>query len=536
MASIPLRRSSNPMTVASTTRETPNGRTLRYDLTVIQQPERARACGSGAKSSADRRPVDPPPVVELRVFEKLVEKWEDITFAYGANFFLYATLEVARPMAHGRVQQQAAPQCPVLTGMPVSGMAYLDRPKEAGYFIFPDLSVRHEGMYILSFNLYEETRPDSEMDLKAPKPMSGNVMSPDASFDWRLEIKSEMFQVYSAKKFPGLAESTSISRIVAEQGCRVRIRRDVRMRRRDGKPNGDEAQAENYQSSRPVHDERQGRSRANTYGSEDGNRSAHSSPERPIAQKPENGHLGALLDRTAPQQFITPQYAPPQSQQAYAPPPAVYQQQGQQYSNYGYAQPPTIHPGYHGREFPASAVDNRSEREYETPEFRRASIGQPPYSYQHGPPPSTANSNFRAIPFQEPSSRMPAQLPPLVEKRESLIASSPLAPINVAPLLHGPTNERSDRPYHQYAGPQLAPAPLTPSLPEERMRNGRKRTHDSVFVSSSTSQPLYNGMRPGSSHGDKPVVDEEDEADENIDMVYKRANGVNYQRILPQLK
>lgn len=32
----------------SLTRNTKEGRTLTYDLTVIQQPERARACGSGA--------------------------------------------------------------------------------------------------------------------------------------------------------------------------------------------------------------------------------------------------------------------------------------------------------------------------------------------------------------------------------------------------------------------------------------------------------------------------------------------------------
>ena len=47
------------------------------------------------------------------------------------------------------------------------------------------------------------------------------------SFDWRMEVKSDLFTVYSAKKFPGLAESTNLSRTVAEQGCRVRIRRDV---------------------------------------------------------------------------------------------------------------------------------------------------------------------------------------------------------------------------------------------------------------------------------------------------------------------
>lgn len=33
----------------SLTRVTKSGKTLRYDLHIIQQPERARACGAGAK-------------------------------------------------------------------------------------------------------------------------------------------------------------------------------------------------------------------------------------------------------------------------------------------------------------------------------------------------------------------------------------------------------------------------------------------------------------------------------------------------------
>lgn len=119
--------------------------------------------------------------------------------------------------------------------MPVSGMAYLDRPAEAGYFIFPDLSVRHEGHYVLSFNLYEETKNECDQDADIKGLAPSGTHSPDSSFDWRLEVKSAPFTVYSAKKFPGLSESTHLSRIVAEQGCRVRIRRDVRMRRRDQK-------------------------------------------------------------------------------------------------------------------------------------------------------------------------------------------------------------------------------------------------------------------------------------------------------------
>ncbi|KAL1894543.1 hypothetical protein Sste5346_005778 [Sporothrix stenoceras] len=213
-------------------RVTRGGRRLWYHLEVIQQPERARACGAGPKSSADRRPVDPPPVVELRIFEgPSMEHAKDITFTYNANFFLFATLEHARVLAHGRLQPPSAATPPVLTGMPVSGMAYLDRPKEAGYFLFPDLSVRHEGRYRLTFNLFEQTKEFADLDKETH---DGAAHTPE-SFDWRMEVKSNDFMVFSAKKFPGLTESTALSRTVAEQGCRVRIRRDVRMRRREGK-------------------------------------------------------------------------------------------------------------------------------------------------------------------------------------------------------------------------------------------------------------------------------------------------------------
>lgn len=237
--------------VARLHRRTRGGRSLWYQMTVLQQPERARACGSGSKglllagsvvylnkkltvfaANSDRRPVDPPPVVELRIIEgQTVETGRDVTFDYNANFFLYASLEQARPMAHGRVNTPAAINPPILTGVPVSGMAYLDRPAEAGYFIFPDLSVRHEGYYRLSFSLYETCKDESDADASTEMPDPGASLG----VDWRMEIKTRAFNVFSAKKFPGLMESTQLSKTVADQGCRVRIRRDVRMRKRDAK-------------------------------------------------------------------------------------------------------------------------------------------------------------------------------------------------------------------------------------------------------------------------------------------------------------
>ncbi|KAF9491129.1 hypothetical protein BDN71DRAFT_102073 [Pleurotus eryngii] len=43
------------------------GGTLEYELTVRQEPKQARMCGIGGK--ADRRPIDPPPIVQLRVID-----------------------------------------------------------------------------------------------------------------------------------------------------------------------------------------------------------------------------------------------------------------------------------------------------------------------------------------------------------------------------------------------------------------------------------------------------------------------------------
>lgn len=76
--------------------------------------------------------------------------------------------------------------------------------------------------------------PDDDPDL--PRNAQGGI---DAHVSHRLEVKSLPFNVFSAKKFPGLSESTALSRMVAEQGCRVRIRRDVRMRRRENKSSKD---------------------------------------------------------------------------------------------------------------------------------------------------------------------------------------------------------------------------------------------------------------------------------------------------------
>ncbi|KAJ4307147.1 hypothetical protein N0V88_000525 [Collariella sp. IMI 366227] len=352
-------------------RDTKGGRRLWYSMRVIQQPERARACGSGPKSSADRRPVDPPPVVELRIYEG--QTWpaaqeKDITFVYNANFFLFATLEHARILAHAR--GTPAPNTPpVLTGMPVSGMAYLDRPQEAGYFLFPDLSVRHEGRYKLTFNLYEETKEDKDKDKESDGESQPSILglgpATGGSFDFRMEIRSQEFIVYSAKKFPGLAESTPLSRVVAEQGCRVRIRRDVRMRRRDPKgstadyDNGEDEYSRRRRTATPDNRMDYNRARSMSGSTERPPYSADSQRRPSIADYPTHypsqssqpgGHLHFLGGSSSSQYPAAP--APPQScpQPPSMPPSPVYPSQSVPYPAHSYAPPPAPSSRSHSRE------------------------------------------------------------------------------------------------------------------------------------------------------------------------------------------
>ncbi|KAK3899332.1 velvet factor-domain-containing protein [Staphylotrichum tortipilum] len=513
-------------------RDTVGGRRLWYCLQVIQQPQRARACGSGPKSSADRRPVDPPPVVELRIYEG--QTWElaqekDITFLYEANFFLFATLEHARVMAHARGTPAASNTPPVLTGMPVSGMAYLDRPLEAGYFLFPDLSVRHEGRYKLTFNLYEETKRDTDKDLEtdpdAQPPIPGMGPATGGSFDFRMEVKSTEFTVFSAKKFPGLHESTVLSRTVAEQGCRVRIRRDVRMRRRDEKGQAGAPDADAYKhdyagrrrTATPDSRNDHNRSRSMSGSTERTPYSATDPQRRPsISDYPPHGSNGSQYPAAPPQ----PSYAQPPSLPAspsYPPPPPPQAAPYPMQSSYSVPPPPPPPaPKAHGRERTASqsgyapinpAPPRRDTVQHDHRLIQLAPLNLPPmYGAQPGPQqlhmqPRPPPPQQQALPSVMSMDKMilPATTRPRVA---SSPAPAPRQLVPLAPLINGTSSNKG---------------PLHPStLPPPAQYAGTKRAHDQSFRQEREESRFQDGAR------ERGVVED---LDAHASMIFSRADG-----------
>lgn len=457
-----------PETTAITERLLRDGTPLRYQLTVLQQPQRARACGMGAKSHADRRPVDPPPVVELKIFAG--EEKTDVTFAHNSNFFLFTTLELARPTAQARgMPAVPASNPPVLTGVPVSGMAYLDRPSPAGYFIFPDLSVRHEGRYRLRFSLYEESKDQADMVTPAREG------EPREFAVHRIEVKSKPFTVFSAKKFPGLAESTALSRIVAEQGCRVRIRRDVRMRRRgDGRRDADGEFDETAQlravrareSPEPYEHETRNKSQPQARPQPTPSQPHHMQPSESVDRKRSDSNASVMSMTDAPaQQRYDDRYAPRQEGNHYGPPPApVHHHMSYSGQPTVSGPPPSVHPPqvYNHQTIPSRYAAPPAQ--YSQPpqqSSHAAPVARPPVQNGHYAPqkPSYHRENSDTSMMQPNDHRRPSEhQPPMAHSRreheqQSYRAAQPSQQYRPAPPTAGP----------QYQPQHYAPAPYQPA-------------------------------------------------------------------------
>ncbi|KAK9322375.1 velvet factor-domain-containing protein [Lipomyces orientalis] len=204
-------RNSNSGTMASMQVQIATPHSCTFKLEVAQHPVQARASGWGSRSDT-RRPVDPPPVVNLYVYLDGV----DVTSCCKNTFILQATLHSAHPVAPSLTSPTTPttpPQTSNLIGTTITSLNFMKQPPPGrAYFLFPDLSVRQEGSYRLVFSVFE--------------------ICEDVGAIWRAEAVSDVLTVYSPKKFPGLDVSSALTREIASQGGKVRIRREARLRGR----------------------------------------------------------------------------------------------------------------------------------------------------------------------------------------------------------------------------------------------------------------------------------------------------------------
>lgn len=183
---------------------------IRFNLIMRQQPKAARACGSGER---DRRNIDPPPIVQLEIDAPPELDSDDINKylryeGYVMSCWIYdetGSHDASHMPSEYRYQRRLTGS---LVGTPFYGK---DENGQFGcFFPFSDLSVRTLGKYRLKFNLIM-------LDTSLP--------GQNTHFPILTEIFSDVFDVYTAKEFPGINESSKLVRTLREQGCIIAIKK-----------------------------------------------------------------------------------------------------------------------------------------------------------------------------------------------------------------------------------------------------------------------------------------------------------------------
>ncbi|KAL4895585.1 velvet factor-domain-containing protein [Aspergillus ambiguus] len=213
----------------------------RYQLHIRQQPIAARACGAGDR---DRRPVDPPPIIQMLLTD--FDPEEDMGILQDPRFTVGCLLIPVTPSSQGtgddpiredrQGSHRSAPgqSTPLLSGKAFMSPFFVEadpdpetapahptsRDNQAGvpasygrgtqghggepatFFIFSDLSIRTAGLYRLQFRLMNW----------------GSVEDTGMSMPILAEAWSDPFRVYPAKDFPGMRDSSRLTEGLKELG------------------------------------------------------------------------------------------------------------------------------------------------------------------------------------------------------------------------------------------------------------------------------------------------------------------------------
>ena len=127
------------------------------------------------------------------------------------NFLQNPYLIMSCQLMKAEDEKELQPMTNALLGTIVSSLYSLKDTDNSlgGFFVFGDLSVKCEGQYRLEFTLFELRLAEKECYLLAT-------------------ARSDAFTVYPQKFFPGMAESTFLTRSFSDQGVRLRLRKDSR--------------------------------------------------------------------------------------------------------------------------------------------------------------------------------------------------------------------------------------------------------------------------------------------------------------------
>lgn len=133
-------------------------------------------------------------------------------------FIAHATLLSIDGVLSNENTSEGVPTPSRLAGTTITSLTHVRNPLPGKFlFIFNDLSIRQEGKYRLKFRMYE-------------------VLSDQCMVKFRAEVASSIITAYSPKNFPGLGTSSDLIKEIAQQGHRVRVRKESTLNKRKKRP------------------------------------------------------------------------------------------------------------------------------------------------------------------------------------------------------------------------------------------------------------------------------------------------------------
>ncbi|KAJ3151153.1 hypothetical protein HDU86_006143 [Geranomyces michiganensis] len=182
-------------------------------------------CGFGGR---DRRLVDPPPIVQLIARHLPSNRVIDQSVTDPPLLILHASLYDAsgkelKMIINTPRGRNSGGYMNALTGCLVSSAYSLQNleGRHGVYFMFGDLSVRVDGRFSLVFKLCSIA--SAESSAVPPQHYVSNDITTVIT-----QTRSSPFIVYPAKEFPGMLESTPLTRCFALQGIRLPVRGERR--------------------------------------------------------------------------------------------------------------------------------------------------------------------------------------------------------------------------------------------------------------------------------------------------------------------
>ena len=200
----------------------------RYKLIIRQQPVAARACGQGER---DRRTIDPPPILQLLLTDFDADSADDMAKLRWPTNIVHCALHSIpqQPLDRGAVgqdvstitdQNNAGRQSRRLMGTlvanpfigvdPEAPPSDKENSRIGCFFIFHDLSCRQNGLYRLHFTL---------VSVNVESLVRGAVSPTIAT------VESDVFEVFSAKDFPGMRASSALTKSLKGQGANVQVKK-----------------------------------------------------------------------------------------------------------------------------------------------------------------------------------------------------------------------------------------------------------------------------------------------------------------------